>query len=247
LRISASVCCRHLICIRKFSKEILPNSALKSFHIAHLKGELTFENLCLQFGNSFFRRGGVLQAKSDAQIPLCGWCNFDGAMKLESLSPFLPPSLSPSLPLSLSVSLSVSLCLSLSLSLFLPLPPPPLLSLSLRRQNHPGVNSLAATAQDTDQIAGRNSQKSARPLDVVYKMPLRLTFEDQCSARHKSNRRQKFSKISSPSKDATEWRRPIGCLKLQVTFCNRATKYRAFLREMTSRDKESYGSLPPCI
>jgi len=42
----------------------------------------------------------------------------------------------------------------------------------------------------------------------------------------------------------TEWRRPIGCLKLQVIFCKRATNYRALLRKIThvshSYDIESW-------
>jgi len=29
------------------------------------------------------------------------------------------------------------------------------------------------------------------------------------------------------------WRRPIGCLELQVIFCKRATNYRGILRKMT--------------
>ena len=45
---------------------------------------------------------------------------------------------------------------------------------------------------------------------------------------------------------ATGWRRPIGCLKLQVIFRKRATKYRALSQKMTSRDKASYDSTPPC-
>ena len=45
----------------------------------------------------------------------------------------------------------------------------------------------------------------------------------------------------------TGWPRPVGCLKLQVIVCKRATKYRALLRKMTYKDKASYGSLPPCI
>jgi len=44
----------------------------------------------------------------------------------------------------------------------------------------------------------------------------------------------------------TGWRRPIGCLKLQVIFCKRATNYRALLRKMIYEDKISYGSTPPC-
>ena len=44
----------------------------------------------------------------------------------------------------------------------------------------------------------------------------------------------------------TGWRRPIGCLELQMIFRKRATNCRALSRERTSRDKASYGSLPPC-
>jgi len=43
----------------------------------------------------------------------------------------------------------------------------------------------------------------------------------------------------------TEWCRPIGCLKLQVIFCKRATKYRALWQKMTYQDQVSYGSSPP--
>jgi len=43
------------------------------------------------------------------------------------------------------------------------------------------------------------------------------------------------------------WRRPIGCLKLQVISCKGATNHRALWRKMTYKDKASYGSLPPCI
>ena len=42
------------------------------------------------------------------------------------------------------------------------------------------------------------------------------------------------------------WRRPVGCLKLQVIFRRRATNYWALLRKMTFTDKASYGSLSPC-
>ena len=47
-------------------------------------------------------------------------------------------------------------------------------------------------------------------------------------------------------RQTTEWRRVIGCLKLQVIFCKRATEYRALWRKMTCRDKASYDSTPPC-
>ena len=46
---------------------------------------------------------------------------------------------------------------------------------------------------------------------------------------------------------STGWRKPIGCLKLQIIFRKRATKYRAVLRKMTYKDKASYASSPPCI
>jgi len=41
----------------------------------------------------------------------------------------------------------------------------------------------------------------------------------------------------------TGWRRCIGCLKLQLPFHKRATKYRAFWRETTSKNKAWYDSL----
>jgi len=44
----------------------------------------------------------------------------------------------------------------------------------------------------------------------------------------------------------TGWRRPIGRLKLQVIVRKRATNYRALLRNMTRKDRASYGSLPSC-
>ena len=45
----------------------------------------------------------------------------------------------------------------------------------------------------------------------------------------------------------TGWRRLIGCLKLQVIFCKRATNHRALLQKTTFKDTASYGSSPPCI
>ena len=47
-------------------------------------------------------------------------------------------------------------------------------------------------------------------------------------------------------RDCTGWRRLIGCLKLQVIICKRATNYTALLQKMTYEDKASYGSSPPC-
>jgi len=42
----------------------------------------------------------------------------------------------------------------------------------------------------------------------------------------------------------TGWRRFIACLKLQVILRQRATNYRALLREMTFEDQASYDSTP---
>jgi len=47
-------------------------------------------------------------------------------------------------------------------------------------------------------------------------------------------------------KAGTGWRRPMGCLTLQVIFRKRATNYRARLRKMTYKDKASCGSWPLC-
>ena len=43
----------------------------------------------------------------------------------------------------------------------------------------------------------------------------------------------------------TGWRKPIGCLKLQVIVCKRASNYRALLRKMTYKDKASCDSTLP--
>ena len=42
------------------------------------------------------------------------------------------------------------------------------------------------------------------------------------------------------------WQRLIRCLKLQVIFRKRATRYRALLRKMTYEDEASYDFTPPC-
>ena len=44
----------------------------------------------------------------------------------------------------------------------------------------------------------------------------------------------------------TRWQRCIKCLKLQGSFRKRATNYRALLRKMTSKQKASDASSPPC-
>ena len=55
-----------------------------------------------------------------------------------------------------------------------------------------------------------------------------------------------FGNVVHNTFGTTGWRRPIGCLKLQVIFGERATKYRALLRKMIYEDKISYDSTPPC-
>ena len=54
------------------------------------------------------------------------------------------------------------------------------------------------------------------------------------------------SKLSQLLIIITGWRRPIGCLKVQVISHKRAINYMALLRKMTYKDKASYGSSPPC-
>ena len=44
----------------------------------------------------------------------------------------------------------------------------------------------------------------------------------------------------------TGWRRPIGCLKLQVIFRKKAANYGALWRKRTYDDKASNDSTPPC-
>jgi len=44
----------------------------------------------------------------------------------------------------------------------------------------------------------------------------------------------------------TGWQRLTGCLKLQVVFRKRATKYRALLRKMIHEHKAPYASTLPC-
>jgi len=45
----------------------------------------------------------------------------------------------------------------------------------------------------------------------------------------------------------TGWRRPTGCLQLQVILRKRAIHFRVLLYKMTYKDKASYGSLLPCM
>ena len=45
--------------------------------------------------------------------------------------------------------------------------------------------------------------------------------------------------------ERTGWRRPIGCLQLQVIFRKRATNHRSLSRKMTHKDKACYASWPP--
>jgi len=44
----------------------------------------------------------------------------------------------------------------------------------------------------------------------------------------------------------TGWRRYTRCLKLQVSFCKRATHYKALLWKMTCKDKAFFESSPTC-
>ena len=53
--------------------------------------------------------------------------------------------------------------------------------------------------------------------------------------------------INSCHNTCTGWRRLIGCLKLQLIFCARATNHRAHLWNMTYTHRAFYDSTPPCI
>ena len=52
--------------------------------------------------------------------------------------------------------------------------------------------------------------------------------------------------LSCSHRASTRWRRLIGCLKVQIIFHPRATKYRSLLQKITYTDKASYHSTPPC-
>jgi len=78
---------------------------------------------------------------------------------------------------------------------------------------------------------------------------------NRASKCHELNKSLKCHELKEPSQSRelneschthTGWRRPIGCLKLQVIFRKRATNYRALLRKFTYEDKASYWSSPPC-
>ena len=47
--------------------------------------------------------------------------------------------------------------------------------------------------------------------------------------------------------ESTGWRRPIGCLKLQVILRQRASNDTALSQKMSCKDHASYGSWPPCM
>jgi len=52
--------------------------------------------------------------------------------------------------------------------------------------------------------------------------------------------------FTAPLERDMEWRRCIGCLKLQISFRKKITNFRALFRKMTYKDKISYDSTPPC-
>jgi len=84
-----------------------------------------------------------------------------------------------------------------------------------------------------------NLIRSSSSLGFFYHVPLKRDQGDwDCRLRLHD---------TSNAIGCTGWRRTIGCLMLQVIFHKRATKYRAFWREMTYKNKASSGSSPPCI
>jgi len=57
---------------------------------------------------------------------------------------------------------------------------------------------------------------------------------------------RKYTCIYVNDRTATDWRSCIWCLKLQVSFCKRATNCKAFWRKMIYKDKASCYSTTPC-
>ena len=53
-------------------------------------------------------------------------------------------------------------------------------------------------------------------------------------------------RIDNVATFTTGWRRCIGCLKLQISFRQKATNFWALLQNMTFEDKAFSGSTPPC-
>ena len=81
--------------------------------------------------------------------------------------------------------------------------------------------------------------------NMFYALHIRGEHVLRCGFTH-LYRLDYFLAASHDTPDITGWRRLIGCLKLQVISCKRATNCRALLRKMTYKDTASYGSLPPC-
>jgi len=80
-----------------------------------------------------------------------------------------------------------------------------------------------------------------------------MTYKDKASYGSLPPFRDPTKRLFYPVKNknswgvwCTGWRRPIGCLKLQVIFRKRPTNYRVLLRKMTCEDKASCGSSPLC-
>ena len=56
---------------------------------------------------------------------------------------------------------------------------------------------------------------------------------------------KKYASLLNNSVYTKGWRRPIGCLKLQLIFRKRATDYRALLRKMTHTIRHPMGLRHP--
>jgi len=102
-------------------------------------------------------------------------------------------------------------------------------------------------------VARRLSRsKSATGLSLFLSFSLSLAPCHPCSLLGCNNgiggfhKNLNFSGTKAARFLITGWRKCVGCLKLLVIFCKRATNYRALLRKMTCKDKASYGSSPPC-
>jgi len=90
-----------------------------------------------------------------------------------------------------------------------------------------------------------------RMLFQSSKLTARTSLLPRCSEKRRSScelwaLKELSENVSAGRISCTGWRRPIGCLKLQVIFRKRATNYRALWQKMTYEDKASYDSTPPC-
>jgi len=78
----------------------------------------------------------------------------------------------------------------------------------------------------------------------VRQRAAQFTMYDQKSQQYSHDKSEHSSR---KGKLYIKWQRCTGCLKLQVSFCTRATNYRALWRKIAYTEKASFESSPPTI